>query len=45
MMTVEIDLTDVDYNGQVVLSFDARNENNEFGAIGYLVYVMGITLS
>ena len=40
--TVEIDLSDVTYNGQVYLSFDARNANNEFGALGYLVYVMGI---
>ena len=43
--TVEIDLTEIDYNGQVVLSFDARNANNEFGAIGYLVYVTGITFA
>ena len=43
LMTVEIDLTNVDYNGQVILSFDARNANNEFGALGYLVFVTGIT--
>ena len=43
--TVEIDLTEIDYNGQVILSFDARNANNEFGAIGYLVYVIGITFA
>ena len=43
--TVEIDLTEIDYNGQVILSFDARNANNEFGAIGYLVYVTGITFA
>ena len=45
VMTVEIDLTAIDYNGQVILSFDARNANNEFGAIGYLVYVIGITFA
>ena len=43
--TVEIDLTEVDYNGQVYLSFDYRNANNEFGATAYLVWVAGITLS
>ena len=43
--TVEIDLTEIDYNGRVILSFDARNANNEFGAIGYLVYVTGITFA
>ena len=43
IMTVEIDLTEVDYNGQVYLSFDFRNANNEFGALGYLVFVAGIT--
>ena len=42
LMTVEIDLTDVDYNGQLYLSFDFRNANNEFGALGYLVFVAGI---
>ena len=42
IMTVEIDLTNVDYNGQVYLSFDARNANNEFGALGYLVFVAGV---
>ena len=42
LMTVEIDLTDVDYNGQLYLSFDFRNANNEFGALGYLVSVAGI---
>ena len=43
--TVEIDLTEIDYNGRVILSFDARNASNEFGAIGYLVYVTGITFA
>ena len=45
VMTVEIDLTAIDYNGQLYLSFDARNAANEFGAIGYLVYVIGITFA
>ena len=45
IMTVEIDLTDVDYNGRVLLSFDARNAENGYGAIGYLVYVVGITFA
>lgn len=43
IMTVELDLTAIDYNGPLYLSFDARNANNEFGAIAYLVYVIGIT--
>jgi hypothetical protein len=42
-MTVEIDLTEIDYNGQLYLSFDFRNANNEFGALGYLVFVTGIS--
>ncbi len=45
VMTVEIDLSAIDYNGQVYLTFDARNANNEFGAIGYLVYVIGVTFA
>ena len=43
--TVEIDLSEVDYNGQVYLSFDFRNANNEFGATAYLIWVAGITLA
>ena len=43
IMTVEIDLTEIDYNGQVYLSFDFRNSENAFGALGYLVFVAGIT--
>ena len=43
--TVEIDLTEIDYNGQLYLTFDARNAENAFGAIGYLVYVVGITFA
>lgn len=45
VMTVEIDLTAIDYNGQLYLTFDARNAENAFGAIGYLVYVIGITFA
>ena len=45
VMTVEIDLTEVTHNGQTYLTFDSRNANNEFGAIGYLVYVIGISFS
>ena len=43
IMTVEIDLTEIDYNGQLYLSFDFRNADNAFGALGYLVFVAGIT--
>ena len=44
--TVEIDLSEINYNGQVYLSFDFRNPtNNEFGATGYLVMVTGISFS
>ena len=45
IMTVEVDLTTIDYNGPLYLTFDARNANNEFGAIAYLVYVIGITFA
>ena len=45
IMTVEIDLTEVDYNGQLYLSFDFRNADNAFGALGYLVFVAGITFA
>jgi hypothetical protein len=44
-MTVEIDLTNVDYNGQLYLSFDFRNAENAFGALGYLVFVTDITFA
>ena len=40
--TVEIDLSEVDHNGQLYLSFDFRNEANELGAIGYLISVIDI---
>lgn len=40
--TVEIDLSAVDYNGQVYLSFDFRNAANELGALGYLLAVTGV---
>ena len=44
--TVEIDLSEVNYNGQVYLSFDFRNPtNNEFGATAYLIWVAGISFS
>ena len=43
IMTVEIDLTEIDYNGQLYLSFDFRNADNAFGALAYLVFVAGIT--
>ncbi len=43
--TVEIDLSEIDYNGQVYLSFDFRNANNEFGAIAYLIWITGVTFS
>ena len=45
IMTVEIDLTNVDYNGQLYLSFDFRNADNAFGALGYLVFVTDITFA
>ncbi len=45
VMTAEIDLSAIDYNGETYLTFDARNANNEFGAIGYLVYVIGIVFA
>ena len=45
IMTVEIDLTEVDYNGQLYLSFDFRNADNEFGALGYLVFVTEIAFA
>ena len=43
--TVDIDLSEIDYNGPVYLTFDARNASNEFGAIGYMVWVVGITFA
>ncbi len=45
IMTVEIDLTNVDYNGQLYLSFDFRNADNAFGALGYLVFVTNIAFA
>ena len=39
---VEIDLTEVDYNGQTYLTFDFRNSANEFGALAYLMVVTAI---
>ncbi len=43
--TVEIDLSEIDYNGQLYLSFDFRNAINEFGATSYLIWVAGISFS
>lgn len=40
--TVEIDLSEIDYNGQLYLTFDFRNPENAFGALGYLITVTGI---
>ena len=40
--TVEIDISEIDYNGQLYLSFDFRNSENAFGALGYLLSVTGI---
>ena len=40
--TVEIDLSEIDYNGALYLSFDFRNSENAFGALGYLLGVTGI---
>ena len=42
LSTVEIDLTEVDYNGQIYLTFDFRNAANEFGATSYLIVVTDI---
>ena len=40
--TVEIDLTEINYNGQLYLTFDFRNSENAFGALGYLLSVTDI---
>lgn len=40
--TVEIDLTEINYNGQLYLSFDFRNAENALGAMGYLLSVTDI---
>ena len=43
--TVEIDLTNVTYNGTVYLTFDYRDAENGQAATGFLVWVTGITLA
>ena len=43
--TVEIDLTNVTYNGTVYLTFDYRDAQNGQAATGFLVWVTGITLA
>ena len=43
--TVEIDLTEVDYNGQLYLTFDFRDANNAQAAEGYLVWLTGVVFS
>lgn len=40
--TVEIDLSQINYNGQLYLTFDFRNAENALGAIGYLLTVTDI---
>jgi hypothetical protein len=43
--TVEIDLTNVTYNGTVYLTFDYRDAENGQAANGFLVWVTGISLA
>ncbi|MBR5123936.1 MAG: hypothetical protein IKU90_02305 [Clostridia bacterium] len=43
--TVEIDLTNVTYNGTVYLTFDYRDADNGQAATGFLVWVTGISLA
>ena len=43
--TVEIDLTNVTYNGTVYLTFDYRDAENGQAATGFLVWVTGISLA
>lgn len=45
LTTVEIDLTEVDYNGQLYLTFDFRDANNAQAAEGYLVWLTGVVFS
>ena len=42
---VEIDLTEVTYNGQLYLTFDFRDPNNGVAVNAYVVWVIGITFS
>ena len=43
--TVEIDLTEVTYNGQLYLTFDFRDANNNQAAEGFLVWLTGISFA
>ena len=42
LRTVEIDLSTVEYNGQVYLTFDFRNDAGAFGYIANLIVVTSI---
>ena len=43
--TVEIDLSEITYNGDVYLTFDFRNPNNEIAVNAYVVWLIDITFS
>ena len=43
--TVEIDLSEITYNGDVYLTFDFRDPNNGVAVNAYVVWVIGITFS
>ena len=43
--TVEIDLTEITYNGDVYLTFDFRNPDNGIAVNAYVVWVLDITFS
>ena len=45
LTTVEIDLTEVTYNGQLYLTFDYRDANNAQAAEGFLVWLTGVVFS
>ena len=45
LRTVEIDLTEVEYNGQTYLTFDFRNAEGAFGYIANLIVVTDIVFS
>ncbi len=42
LRTVEIDLSTVEYNGQVYLTFDFRNDANAFGYLANLIVVTSV---
>ena len=42
LKTVEIDLSTVEYNGRIYLTFDFRNPDNAFGFLANLVVVTGV---